>query len=511
MVMQSLPQLAYTGTTVLAKEAEVAHSKGIVLYELMKRAGQAVFNYIDSVYPNHSMLVLCGKGNNGGDGFVVARLALQHSITVKVVLFARIAQLKGDARQACDEYLAIGGEVEEVDQDVLVPDNAKYETYQLVVDAVFGIGFKGQLPSLVANFFSMIQARQLPVVSIDVPSGVNATTGEISSHAIIAKATVSFIAMKQGLLTGGACHHVGELIFESLSLAHRFCQLVKTTTQRQTTENLPTLLPRVIHQHKGHIGLLLSIGGQSGMPGAIRLASEAALRCGAPLVSVLSAEQNHSIIMNNRYELMLAGSNVADLQANIALKKAKAAVIGPGLGQSEWAQSLLDFMLCSDLDLVIDADALSLLASNQTLVQGHTGARVLTPHPKEAAILLGCSVAAIENNRFDAVKKIANTYQCVCLLKGPGTLVSDGEQVFINTTGNHAMATGGMGDVLAGMIGALILQTDNLLDATRLAVYLHGKAGDNIAAEQGYVGLLASDLFSVFPTLLQSVYEPVSS
>ncbi|QOL26529.1 NAD(P)H-hydrate dehydratase [Thalassotalea sp. LPB0316] len=509
MVKQSLPQLAYSGTAVLEHEASVANSQHIAMFDLMKSAGQAVFDYIERAYGQRSLLIVAGKGNNGGDGFIVGQLALASGIAVQLILLGEFSQLSGDAKQAAQLFINAGGKINEFTNDSLLTDLEN----PVVVDAIFGIGFKGQLPTGIAQVIASIHALEYPIVSVDTPSGVNATTGEVSQGAVQASATVSFIALKQGLLTGQAQNHVGNLVFAPLSLAQAFCQQVDSRCFIQRACNLSSLVPRLSHQHKGHLGKLVTVGGQKGMPGAIRLASEAALRSGAPLVSVVTAPENHSIVIANRYELMLGATDKTSLKQSQLLLNAKCVVIGPGLGQSPWANELFDYVMTTKTNLIIDADALYLLAK---YFQQHNQVEnynpwILTPHPKEAAALLNCTVEQVEKNRFDAVTSIAQKYRCVCVLKGAGTLTSDGVNTWINSTGNHAMATGGMGDVLSGVIGALAMQTNELIDAARLAVYLHGKAGDNIAAKQGHIGLLASDLLLQFPVLLQSIYEPVSS
>lgn len=513
MVTRSLPQHAYSGTAVLRNESKVAHQENVPMFELMESAGQSVFDFLQRHYCQQSMMIFCGKGNNGGDGFVVGYLALCHDINVEVILLAQEADLKGDARLAYQQYIDAGGTVTSC-LSIEESQNLQFgKNNTIIVDAIFGIGFTGQLPELIASISRAIELSNLPVISIDIPSGIDASSGAVSPFAIEADATVSFIALKQGLLTGNATHNVGKLIFEPLSIGVVFCQHVESQCFVQWFNNLPSLGARHKNQHKGSLGLLLTIGGKAGMPGAIRLASEAALRCGAPLVAVASAQENHQAITANRYELMLAESSPELLSKSGHLDKAKALLIGPGLGQCQWAKALFTCVISNDKPVVIDADGLHLLNAYMPngVAKGTNNQWVLTPHPKEAATLLNTSVANIEANRFDAVVKIAKKYRCICVLKGAGSLVSDGNQTWVNTSGNHGMATGGMGDVLAGVIAATSMQTKNLFEATRLAVYLHGKAGDNIAAKQGHIGLLASDLFEQFPRLLKSVYEPISS
>lgn len=506
MKAPSLPQLAFSAISVLEHEADIANYLGIEMFDLMSRAGEAVFAAIQSRYAVNGLLIVVGKGNNAGDGYIVGTRALAKGICVRIVSFTEPEKLEGDAAKAAQAYMAMRGEVIHYADDSFLTAG-KLEGINLIVDAVFGIGFHGQLREPYVALFDRLTQLGLPIVSIDVPSGVNATTGQVAQGAICANHTVSFIALKQGLLTGAARHYCGELIFEGLTLAQAFCQRVPPQAYLQTQDNLPSLLPRKAHQHKGNIGLLVTIGGNAQMPGAIRLASEAALRCGAPLVSVCCHTTSQAMVINQRYELMLGDTNAAALQKSNKLKDAKGVVIGPGLGRDNWAEAFFEQAILFEGLKVIDADALNLLAQKYPTGTPLKSA-VLTPHPKEAGRLLGKSVKDIEADRFEAVAALAKKYHCICVLKGAGTLVSDGQFTFINQSGNAGMATGGMGDVLSGMIGALMLQTHDLFEATRLAVYLHGKAGDNIVLAQGSIGLLASDLFPQLPPLLQNIYEP---
>ena len=259
--------------------------------------------------------------------------------------------------------------------------------------------------------------------------------------------------------------------------------------------NKPKLPQRKPASHKGDIGLLLAVGGGEGLPGAIRLASEAALRSGAALVSVCCAQQNQALVFNGRPELMLAPNTAELLIQTKVFNKANALLLGPGLGRSHWAEALFS-LVNNDLKAqrriqVVDADGLYFLAKQPDV---HSQ-RVITPHSKEAAMLLNCTINDIEQDRFAAVEQLVQKYGGICVLKGAGSLVCNGQQTWINTSGNAGMASGGMGDVLSGIIAALSLQITDLFTAVKLAVYIHGKAADIVAQQQGQYGMLASDLF----------------
>lgn len=467
------------------------------MFELMKRSGKAAFTALQQHFKKpSSILVICGKGNNGGDGFVVARLAKLAGLQVKLLLLCQQSKVQGNALTAMQQYLAAsttsGKNIIIALNETKVVNEIESFRGEVIVDAILGTGFKGDLAPLFKCTVNAINSHRAKVLSIDIPSGLDADTGVVSCQAINSDLTVSFIAMKKGLLTGQAARYVGKLHFAGLLVEEVFAQQVNSKLFILQKNTKPILSTRQAASHKGIIGLLLTIGGGQGMPGAIRLTSEAALRCGASLVATCCHKDNQALVFNGRPELMLAPSNVTDLQCSELINKAKALVIGPGLGRSRWAQKLYQFAIkLSEKILVVDADGLYFLAQNPNF----NNQRVLTPHPAEAAQLLNCSVAEIENDRFTAVYNIVEKYGGICVLKGAGSLISNGEQVWINTSGNAGMASGGMGDVLSGVIAALSLQLDNLFDAVKLGVFLHGYSADIIANKNGQRGMLASDLF----------------
>jgi len=490
----------YSAKQVLENEARVAQNQQLALYQLMERAGSAAFETLQQHWPNaQSILVLCGKGNNGGDGFVIARLAHLANLRVTVLLTCDAKSIKGDALLAYQNMISVG--VTNIVTNDLI-EQVKLFSGDVIVDALFGIGFYGSLAKPMQGLVTAINTNTADVLSVDIPSGLCATTGFIdSTSAVIATVTVTFIVYKQGLLTGQSANYVGQLILADLLLGNAFTQQV--TCHHYFQKEYPLyngvsfLTKRLNTSHKGTIGQILAIGGGVGMPGAIRLASEAALRSGAGLVAVCCHQENQALVLNGRPELMLAPNNVKELVNASALDKAKVLLLGPGLGQAEWSKSLFELIVGSFVNssknenIVIDADGLILLAKTNYFCNRW----VLTPHPKEAATLLGCDTVTIEADRFHAVRAIAKKYGGICVLKGAGTLISDGHIVVVNSTGNAGMASGGMGDVLSGIVAALILQTENYFVATCLAVYIHGAAGDIIEKEQGQRGMLASDLF----------------
>lgn len=501
---ESLPQRAYSATQVLENEEKVSLSQSIPMFDLMEKAGRSCFSFINENYQNVShILVICGKGNNGGDGFVIARLAQEMGINVTVYLCADSESLVGDAKTAFYNLQKTNATIIFQSELQLTNEFLQDNEYDIIVDALFGIGFKGILTSEYIALIDVVNDYQAKVISVDVPSGVDATTGHVTTTAIVADSTITFIVFKQGLLTGKAAQYIGQLYLADLTLGEHFQQAVASSVIIQGPNSIPKSPNRKATSHKGDIGLLLTIGGNEGMPGAIRLASESALRTGAALVAVCCHQQNHSIVLNGRPELMIAPNENMQLQNSHFYRKAKVMLCGPGLGKDTWSRDLFGEALGSQKPCVLDADALHLLAENPRRRENW----VLTPHPGEAAILLNCAIAEVEKDRFNAVRNISQQYGGICVLKGSGSLISDGETIWINTSGNSGMASGGMGDVLSGIIAALMMQLSNTKDAVRLAVYLHGHSADIIAKRKGKIGMLASDLF---PEIQQLINQGIS-
>jgi len=490
-VSTSLTHHAYKVNQLQRYEADAAQVIGINLWQLMQRAGTAVFQQILAKYPTaRELVIICGKGNNGGDGYIIAKLAHQAGLAVTVLVNGMRESIVDNAQQAlnqlddCPVNITFYRDVESIQQAV------KNFQGDLLIDCLFGIGFNGSLSSSYLQLISEINNVPCPRVSVDVPSGLNADLGTVSTVAVKATLTVTLIAYKQGLLSGQAANYVGNLQLEPLGINQALAQVTKAVCFVQNKKNLPVIPPRLPCSHKGHVGLLLAVGGSHAYTGAICLAAEAALRSGASLVSVCCHEMSRTTLLTRRPELMIAANSVQALSCSPVIEKAKSIILGPGLGQDTWSLALFDFVIQLPQPKVIDADALRLLAEKPS----KNSQWILTPHPGEAAALLACSIAEIEADRFSAVKKIAQQYGGICVLKGAGTLISDGNITWINSTGNPGMASGGMGDVLSGIIGALILQTGDILSAARLGVYIHGLAADIIAQKHGQIGLLASDL-----------------
>ncbi len=486
--VERLPERVFSVAQVRELERLAIETCGVTDYELMCRAAAGAVRRIEQRWPDaRSLAVVCGAGNNAGDGLVVARLAQAAGRAAQVLLVAPAGRFKGAAAQAAADCRSAGVDVTPFEQSLL--DRA-----DVIVDALLGTGLARPVTEDFRAAIEAINAAEKPVLALDVPSGLDADSGWPSPVAVRAAATVTFLGLKQGLFLGAAVDYCGELDFESLELPADLAPTLAAPLQRITFEDLRETLPRRARSaHKGSSGRLLLVGGGPGMPGAIRLAAEAALRVGAGLVYVATHPDSLASVLAGRPEIIgVSAASAADLDDVIL--KVDGAVVGPGLGQSAWAHELWNRLVQADLPLVLDADALNLLA--RTPVE--RGDWLLTPHPAEAARLLpGATVESVQRDRRAAAAGLAARYRAIAVLKGPHTLVAvprPDTALRVCDRGNPGMATGGTGDVLAGTLGSLLVQTGDLERSAFAGVLLHALAGDS-AAQDGERGLLASDLF----------------
>ena len=488
--MPKLPEKIYSTEQVTEIERIAIQEYKIPGYELMTRAAQAGFRNIRMNWREiEAIAVFCGSGNNAGDGYVLARIIMETGLSVVVYAVAPPAKLEGDALIAYEAYKDIGGKTKDYH-----PDDEYVAS--IFVDALLGTGINREVTGRYADAIETINTANQPVIALDIPSGINADTGVKMGSAVCANATICFIGLKQGLFTADAAGYCGEIYFSSLVVPDQVYQQVPTEVELVQP---PVFCKRERCAHKGKYGHVLIIGGDKGYSGATCLAAEAAARLGAGLVSI-ATRIDHAGYMNLTLpEIMCHGvENQQQLQP--LLEKASVIIIGPGLGQSKWAQELLQAVTSTDKPLLIDADGLNLLAKNPQ----QNNNWVLTPHPGEAARLLDCTTMDIHRDRFKAVLAIQKKYGGQCVLKGSGTLISDGKSIGISTTGNPGMASGGMGDVLTGVIASLIAQGMENNRAASTGVYIHGQAADIAAKEYGERGLLASDLTIYLRRLINS-------
>lgn len=491
--MPNLPKSLFNAAAVRELDRVAIHDFNIPGYTLMTRAGTAAFAAMRAHFPGARRIAfVCGQGNNGGDGYVAARLAHLAGLQVHVHRLGELADVKGDAIKAVRDAQEAGVIITPLFAEGL----AKVD---LVVDALLGTGLDRPVAGHCGEAIAAINKTSCPVLALDIPSGLHADTGGVMGAAVRADVTISFLGLKQGMFTGNGREYSGTVLFDDLAVPEALFQRVIPTAERiRFADFRPHFAPRNRVAHKGHYGHVLVVGGDVGMSGAARLAAEAAARVGAGLVSV-ATHPDHAAVMNiGRPEIMCRGVvSSQDLQA--LLQRTTVIALGPGLGKSSWAVGLLDKLVSSALPMVVDADGLNLLASNRH----PRGNWILTPHPGEAARLLGISVEEIEANRFAAARALQKQFSAQVVLKGAGTLVctDENEQIAVCDGGNPGMATAGMGDVLTGVVAGLLAQGFSLADAARIGCTLHAAAADQ-AAMSGERGLLASDLMPVVRELV---------
>jgi len=485
------PTAIYSAAQVRALDAFEIEKRRVPGYTLMTRAAEAALKLLRARWPQaRRVAVVCGAGNNGGDGYVLARLAQAAGLETLVFAATPPDKLGGDARRAQEEWLAAGGRAHPFEADAL-------SGCDVIVDGLLGTGFRPPArPETLAVVRAINQARR-PVLALDIPSGVDADSGAVQGEAVRADITLSFVGFKSGLFLGAGPEHAGVVLLDDLGIVApaqpQFTPLMRRIDEAEIAAALPR---RAREAHKGSNGRVLIVGGGSGMPGAARLAAIACLRAGAGLVTVAGAEDNLAAVTGANPELIyLPASSVTNLEE--AMRSAGVLAIGPGLGSGDWAHRLWSQALrARPSAAVVDADALNLLAQSPAKLPPGW---IITPHPGEAARLLGVETAAVQGDRLAAVRELHARYGAVSVLKGAGTLVACGAagaaEVFICDRGNPGMATAGMGDVLTGVIAGLLAQIRNAEVAARVGVLVHALAGDS-AARGGQRGLIASDVLA---------------
>lgn len=482
----------YTAAGVRALDQALI-ADGTPAIQLMKRAGRAAFQVLLERFGDpEQVTVYAGGGNNAGDGFVVAALAASRRLPVNVVLLSDPEKLAGAARQAF-EYARQEGVV------MMPPGPAP--TTGVIVDALLGTGIKGEVRPEYRAAIEQINRAGLPVLALDIPSGLDADTGAEQGLAVRAGLTVTFISKKRGLYTGRGPALAGEVIFAGLEApASLYQQHPAEVTCLDYAQMCAWLSPRAADAHKGQFGHVMVIGGDTGRGGAALMAAEAAARAGAGLVSLATRPEHVAAMLARRPEVMACGV-ISGQELEPWLSGPSVLVVGPGLGQSPWSEQMLQQALATELPLVVDADALNLLAAGR--LKAPRDNWILTPHPGEAARLLDCTSAEVQADRFAALARLQQICGGAVILKGAGSLVGGAEMATnVIDAGNPGMATGGMGDVLSGLLGALLAQGLSPQRAANLGAAVHARAADLVAAERGQLALLATDLIPVMGELL---------
>ncbi|MGN7936300.1 NAD(P)H-hydrate dehydratase [Pseudomonas sp. 22447] len=484
------PDALYSAAQVRALDAQLI-AAGTTGFELMQRAARATWRAIVRRWPQAGELtVMTGHGNNAGDGFLVATLARRAGWSVRVLTVGEPRRLQGDAAIAHAEAVAVGVPLETW--------NDESELRGVLLDALLGTGLSGDVREPYVRAIDTINVSGLPVAAVDIPSGLCSDTGRVLGTAVAADLTVTFIGLKLGLFTGDAADRVGELVFDDLHADADIVESAPSTARLLLPKNLPCLTPRAPTSHKGSFGHVLLIGGDRGFGGAIQMSAESALRCGAGMVSMATRSEHVSAALTRLPEVMVQGTHSANQLMGL-LERADVLVVGPGLGQAAWGRSLLSAAANVSVPQVWDADALNLLSAGAV---GLPEGCVITPHPGEAARLLDISTAQVQADRPAAARALSRKYAATVILKGAGSLVAgpDG-RLAVCGQGHPAMATAGLGDVLAGVIGALLAQGMDGFEAACLAVWLHANAGAQVGRSGR--GLAATDLIPAIRQLLE--------
>ncbi len=486
----SLASHLYSSAQVRDFDKRVIADFGFTGTGLMHSAGTRAFEIIVKYYNNlKPWVILCGSGNNGGDGYVVAECARAAGIEVRVIQSAM--PKTEDAIYFCNQFLANNG-------NVLFQNLQGLNNSGLIIDALFGTGLNRAPTGFSAELIELANKCPCPLVALDLPSGLNSDTGFAYDPCIDARMSITFIAKKLGMHTAVGKNKCGYIIYEGLDLPLELFTGTKPMASFIPQPNFPHRKP---DSHKGQYGDVVIAGGDNGMLGATLLAGRAALRSGSGLVTVLSTEQHLDSPALHCPELM---SQCMENKSNFEAlcKRCDVIALGPGLGQSPWSLKLFEGLKESPGPLVVDADGLNHLAKTPFKRENW----ILTPHPGEAASLLNCDIKDIQKDRLGAVQKICEQYGGVCVLKGAGTLVaSESGDVYVSDGGNPGMATAGMGDVLTGIIASLVGQGMSNLDAAMSGVWLHSKCGDNVATILGMRALMAGDVIDELPAVLKSL------
>lgn len=481
----------FTGTEMKEWERQTMERYKLPSVLLMERAAMAVTEELcGGGYDLRKVLVACGTGNNGGDGLAIARLLHGRGIHTEVCVVGSLTKLSQDARAQLEMYQAMAGDF------VTAP---KYAEYTVIVDAIFGIGCHRKIEGIAAEVIEKINEAPAPVVAVDIPSGVDSDTGKICGCAVNASKTITFFTQKLGMLFYPAKEYCGEVAVAGLGVP--MTETKESSAVIYTQEDQQRLPLRRGNSHKGSYGKVLVMAGSPKIFGAAYFAAAAAYKMGAGLVKAYTPQENITALETLLPEALMEGydRNCPQIrQLKQCMEWADVIVIGPGFGTDRMAEKILRYVICrSKVPLVVDADGIHLLAKNRKLLEETKVPVVLTPHVQEMAKFLKKTTEEILEDPIGIARQASKEYKITVVLKDAVSVVADGEEkVYVNTSGNSGMATGGSGDVLSGMIGSLMGQGMNALEAARLGVYLHGKAGDAAAALKSVYSMTAVDLLN---------------
>lgn len=475
----------YTSKEAKAIDSHAIHTVGLSGLVLMEKAAMSVAAVLTAREPKETrVLAVCGTGNNGGDGIAAIRILHEMGYTAAVTVIGETERMTEETKKQLE--IAVQCEV-----PVLPISSITDYPFDVILDGVFGIGLNRDVEDVYEKIIDDINGSGAKVYALDIPSGINGSTGAVMNKAIRADCTITFGVNKLGLVLHPGCEYAGEVIVADIGFPKVSVENAAGSVYHYELSDLPGLLPdRPTRSHKGTFGKVLVVAGSETMSGACYLAARAAYTAGAGLVRVVSTENNREILLTSLPEILFSSRE----ELEEAVEWADAVVIGPGLGMSEEAEEMVHYVLeNSPVPTVIDGDGIRLCSK---LADCLTDNFILTPHVKEMSYLTGMSVAELQQDILGTTRDNAEQWGCIMVQKDARTVVSDGIECYLNLCGNNGMATGGSGDVLAGIIGGLLGQKMEPFAAAKLGVYLHGLAGDAMISEKGTYGLMASDLIS---------------
>ena len=497
-IIENLPVEIYQTQQIRDLEQIAINQYLIDETQLMARAAQAAFMHLQMLFTNiNAIAVFCGPGNNAGDGYYLAKLAKDAGIAVTIYYLVSPDKLQGAAAWAAAEAKNAKVTMHAFDEHVLL------ENVDVIVDALFGTGLSKSIMGEYAQAITWINHHFVPVLSLDIPSGVCSDTGAVKDIAVVAEFTVTFLGLKSGLFTGDAVDYCGQITYDDLALpAELFLQIEPFAVRLMPEIVADYLMPRAQNSHKGQFGHVVVVGGDFGMAGAVSLVANAVLRVGAGKVTVVTRAEHVAPIVSFRPEVMAISSEHVNWTTLLA--SADVIVLGSGLGRSDWSQSVYLAATQTDKPLIIDADGLYFLKQYPC-----KASMILTPHPGEAALLLEQTTQTVQMSRYQALHQLKQQYaNADIVLKGAGSLILEDDGIFsVCDRGNAGMATAGMGDILAGMIAGLWAQGFDKFTALELGVLIHAMAGDRVALLQGERGMLATDLLSLLPVFVNPEIE----
>lgn len=500
-----------TGKQAKAIDTYTIEQTGIPSLVLMERASLTVAEEIEKTaaqmpQPAIKIAAVCGSGNNGGDGIAAARILHSHGFDVTIFLAGKMEKMSPD----CQKQLSIAEKL-----SVPIGNAADLDAYNIIIDAIFGIGLDRPVEGTYKDWIDAVNHAAKAgsrVIAIDIPSGIHTDSGQIMGIAVCADKTVTFGYIKKGLVLYPGAVHAGEVICRDIGFDPAAAKAIGLQYVTYTAADGSRLPQRRADSHKGTYGHVLIIAGSKNMAGAAYFSAFAAYRMGAGLVTVYTPESNRLILQQLLPEAVL--KTYPDTQEDFSelaamLKNYQSIVLGPGLGQSPAAENIVRTVTASDIQipLIIDADALNILARHREWLSESTIPAVITPHMKELSRLTGHNIQYLKENLVQVCEAFTHAYGVICIAKDTRTMIIDNsETIYINLSGNNGMSTGGSGDILTGMIAGLSAQHMPLTEAARLGVYLHGRAGDLAASDKGFHSMTASDILDAIPKLLKEIY-----